>query len=69
VFRQISSRFEPAAAQRALAWIILNPEDGRVLTRAPELGLFRHPPERLIRQRSVIYAEKYLGRLAGKIPE
>ena len=32
-------------------------------------GLFRHPPERLIRQRSVIYAEKYLGRLLGKIPD
>jgi ABC-2 type transport system permease protein len=69
VFRQISSRFEPAVARRALAWIILNPEDGQVVTKVPELGLFRHPPERLVRQRSVIYAEKYLGRLAGKIPE
>jgi ABC-2 type transport system permease protein len=69
VFRQIGSRFEPAVARRALAWIILNPEDGQVVTKVPELGLFRHPPERLVRQRSVIYAEKYLGRLAGKIPE
>jgi hypothetical protein len=69
VFRQIGSRFEPAMARRALAWIILNPEDGQVVTKAPELGLFRHPPERLVRQRSVIYAEKYLGRLAGKIPQ
>jgi hypothetical protein len=39
------------------------------VTKAPELRLFRHPPERLVRQRSVIYAEKYLGRLVGKIPE
>jgi ABC-type transport system involved in cytochrome c biogenesis permease component len=69
VLRQISSRFEPAVARRALAWIILNPEDGQVVTKVPELGLFRHPPERLVRQRSVIYAEKYLGRLAGKIPD
>ena len=69
VFRQISSRLEPAVARRALAWIVLNPEDGQVVTKAPELGLFRHPPERLVRQRSVIYAEKYLGRLVGKIPE
>jgi ABC-2 type transport system permease protein len=69
VFRQIGSRFEPAVARRALAWLILNPEDGQVVTKAPELGLFRHPPERLVRQRSVIYAEKYLGRLVGKIPE
>ena len=69
VFRQIASGFEPAVARQALAWIILSPEDGRVLTRAPELGLFRHPPERLVRQRSAIYAQKYLGRLLGKIPD
>ena len=30
-------------------------------------GSLRHPPERLVRQRSVIYAEKFLG-LLGKIP-
>ena len=69
VFRQIASGFEPAVARQALAWIILSPEDGRALTRAPELGLFRHPPERLVRQRSAIYAQKYLGRLLGKIPD
>jgi ABC-2 type transport system permease protein len=69
VFRQINRRFEPAVARRALAWIILSPEDGVALTKAPELGLFRHPPERLVRQRSVIYAEKYLGRLLGKIAD
>ncbi len=69
VFRQIGRRFEPAVERQALAWIILSPEDGAALTKAPELGLFRHPPERLVRQRSAIYAEKYLGRLLGKIPE
>lgn len=69
VFRQLSRGFEPGVARQGLAWIILSPEDGMVLTKAPELGLFRHPPERLVRQRSVIYAEKYLGRLLGKIPD
>jgi ABC-type transport system involved in cytochrome c biogenesis permease component len=69
VFRQINSRFEPAVVRQALAWIILSPEDGGALTKAPELGLFRHPPERLVRQRSVIYAEMFLGRLVGKIPD
>ena len=69
VLRLVRSRFDPATARQALAWIILNPEDGQVLTKAPELGLPRHPPERLVRQRSVIYAEKYLGRLMGKIQE
>jgi ABC-2 type transport system permease protein len=69
VFRQIGGAFEPAVARQALAWIILSPDDGGALTKAPELGLFRHPPERLVRQRSVIYAQKYLGRLLGKLPD
>ena len=69
VLRQIQSGFDPAVARQSLAWIILSPEDGAALTKAPELGLFRHPPERLVRQRSVVYAQKYLGRLLGKIPD
>lgn len=69
VLRRIGSTFEPAVARQALAWIILSPEDGQVVTRAPELGLFRHPPERLVRQRSAVYASKYLGRLLGKISD
>ena len=69
VFRQIGSRFDPAVARAALGWIILEPEDGQTPARAPELELFRHPPERLVRQRSVIYARKYLGRLLGKLPD
>ena len=69
VFRRIQSGFEPAVARQALAWIVLSPDDGQALTKAPELGLFRHPPERLVRQRTAIYAEKYLGRLVGKIPD
>lgn len=68
-FQQIKTRFEPSIARQGLAWIILSPEDGQVVTKASELGLFRHPPERLVRQRSVIYARKYLGRLVGKIGE
>jgi ABC-2 type transport system permease protein len=66
--RQIRG-FEPSVARQALAWIILSPDDGEVVTKAPELGLFRHPPQRLVRQRSVIYAQKYLGRLVGKIAD
>ena len=68
-FQQIKTGFKPSVARQGLAWIILSPEDGQVVTRASELGLFRHPPERLVRQRSVIYARKYLGRLVGKIAE
>lgn len=63
MFRKIKNGLEPEVARQALAWIILSPEDGLALTKAPELGLFRHPPERLVRQRSLVYARKYLGRL------
>ncbi|HTS66876.1 MAG TPA: ABC transporter permease [Candidatus Acidoferrales bacterium] len=69
VLLQIEGRFEPEVARQALAWIILSPEDGEVVTKASDLGLFRHPPEQLVRGRSVIYAKKYLGRLLGKIPD
>ena len=68
-FRQINTGFEPAVARQALAWTVLTPEDGQVVRKAPELQLFRHPPERLVRQRSVIFAKKYLGRLLAKIPD
>jgi ABC-type transport system involved in cytochrome c biogenesis permease component len=69
VFRRIQSGFAPPVSRQALAWIILSAEDGQAQTKAPELALFRHPPERLVRDRSVVYAEKYLGRLLGKIPD
>jgi ABC-2 type transport system permease protein len=69
VLRRIIGGLEPAVARQALAWVVLSPEDGQVVTKAPELGLFRHPPERLVRRRSAIYAGKFLGRLLGKIPD
>lgn len=69
VFRRIREGFAAGVARQALAWVILTPEDGEVITKAPELGLYRHPPERLVRQRNVLYAKKYLGRLVGKIPD
>ena len=67
VFRRIQTAYEPAIARQALAWIVLSPDDGQSFVKAPELGFFRHPPERLVRQRSVIYAQKFLGRLVGKL--
>jgi hypothetical protein len=69
VFRRIRAAVEPPAARQALAWVILDPDNGTVIRKAPELGLPRHPPERLVRQRSVIYAKKFLGRLLGRLPD
>ena len=67
IFDQLKTRATPDQLQRILAWIILHPDDGDVIRKAPELGLRRHPPEALIRERSVLYAKKFLGRLIGKI--
>ena len=36
---------------------------------APDLGLMRHPPEAVVRQRVRLCAKKLLGRLEGAIPE
>ena len=69
VFRRIREGFEPGVARQALAWVALAAEDGDVVRKAPELRLYRHPPERLVRQRSVLYAKKFLGRLVGRIPD
>ena len=67
VFDELRARFDRDTLRRVLAWIILNPDDGTVVTKAPELGVRRHPPERLIRERLPLYAKKYLGRVLGKI--
>jgi len=67
VFDELQARFEQDQLRHALAWIILCPDDGTVINNVPELGLRRHPPQITIRSRSVLYAEKFLGRVLGKI--
>ena len=69
VFDELQERVGRDALRHILAWVILRPEAGSVIVTAPELGLKRHPPEAMVRERSVLYAKKYLGRLLGKIPE
>jgi ABC-2 type transport system permease protein len=66
-FDELKARYDRETLARALAWVILDPDEGSVRTNLPELGLHRHPPERLVRQRLPLYAKKYLGRLMGKL--
>ena len=54
---------------RVLTWIITHPANGQVKTNAPELDLQGPVAEDVVRDRVVIYAKKYLGRLLGKIAE
>ena len=67
VFDELQARYKHAELRRILAWIVLNPGEGTVVNHAPEVDLPRHPPESVVRERSALYARKYLGRLMGKI--
>ncbi len=69
VFDQLQARYKRTQLRGILTWIILSPDEGKVIAQAPELGLRRHPPERVVRERSVLYAKKYLGRLVGRIAD
>lgn len=54
--------------QQGLAWVALNPAGGTVITAVPELGINGRSDPATIRLRDQIYAEKFLGRLRGEIP-
>lgn len=69
VFDELQERIGRDRLRRSLAAVIFSADAGAVIVTAPELGLHRHPPEALVRERSVLYAKKYLGRLLGKIPD
>jgi ABC-2 type transport system permease protein len=69
VFEELQARHGRNSLRQILAWIILHPEAGEVVTFAPELGLRRHPLAPYVRERNVLYAKKFLGRLLGKIPD
>jgi ABC-2 type transport system permease protein len=68
VFDELEGRYRHALLRRVLTWIVLHPQNGRVVTEAPELDLRRgRPSEEMVRERVALYAKKYLGRLTGKI--
>jgi ABC-2 type transport system permease protein len=67
VFDDLRMRFGDRRLARILAWIILYPKEGSAITSAPELGLNQQFREDIIRERTVLYSKKFLGRLRGKI--
>jgi len=69
IFDELQSRYGREELSHLLAWVILRPDDGMVITRVPELRLRRELAEPIVRERNVLYAKKYLGRLLGKIPD
>jgi len=69
VFDQLQENFSSDELKKILAHIALAPNDGKVITQAREFGLKREILEKAVRERSMYYAKKLLGRLVGKIAE
>ena len=68
-FDRLRGDFDEAELKRLLAYIILNPDAGTVLTSASDLGLAGPVAESVVRERLTMYAQKLLGRLLNKLPD
>lgn len=69
VFDKLKSEVDKDQLIKACAWMVLKPNEGRCVTRIPELGWDEEVEEDGIRERSSMYAKKLLGRLLGKLPK
>jgi len=63
VLEKLFRDFPAAELEQALAWVILDPEAGTVITKAPELGLSTEIDPGIARERCSWYAKKFLWRL------
>ena len=68
VFEKLKRDMPKEKLTKALAYIILKPDEGKLVLKAPHLGFEDDAPEADVRERHVIYAKKLLGRLVGKLP-
>src|SRR3954464_595953 len=69
IFDKLKSEVDKDQLIKACAWMVLKPNEGRCITRIPELGWDEEVEEDGIRERSSMYAKKLLGRLVGKLPK
>ena len=67
VFEELKTRIPKDQLIKILAYVIFRPDEDSVPTSASELGIAGQPPESAVRDRSVRYAKKLLGRLVGKL--
>lgn len=67
VVDHLFANFDESQLTHGLAWIILHPDDGTVPQDLPELGLPGRIDGSIIRERSVLYAKKVLGRIRGRL--
>jgi hypothetical protein len=69
IFDKLKSEVDKEVLIKACAWIVLKPNEGRAVTRVPELGWDDENDEEPLRERVMLYAKKLLGRLEGKLPK
>lgn len=69
VYDHLKSDIQKDELTKALAFVVLNPTGGKVVTSIKELGFDADIPEESVRERSYLYAKKMLFRLQGKKPQ
>jgi ABC-2 type transport system permease protein len=69
VYDQLRAAHPADELRRGLAWIVLRPDDGTIVTSATAFGLRREIDENAIRNRAPLYAQKFLARELGQIRE
>jgi len=68
IFEKLKREMPKEKLTKALACIVLKPDEGKLVLKAADLGFEEDAPEADVRERHVIYAKKLLGRLVGKLP-
>jgi hypothetical protein len=68
VFDRLKKDLPKEKLKKALAWVILKPDEGKAVLSARDLGFEEPLEEAEVRERAAIYAKKLLGRLVGKLP-
>ena len=69
IYDFLRASFAPQDLNHALAWVVLSPDAGSVISAAPELGLRGEAHPDIIRERSAWYARKFLGRVRGQLQD
>jgi ABC-2 type transport system permease protein len=68
VVNHLFAHFQEIELTQGLAWIVLHPDGGTVPAHMAELGLPGDIDGSAVRERSVLYAKKVLGRIRGRLP-
>jgi hypothetical protein len=69
IFDKLKAEVDKDELIKVCAWMTLKPDEGRAITRIPELGWDDEVDEASVRERASLYAKKLLGRLVGKLPK